>query len=142
LPLTRMVKADGSLIVRDDIGQTQFQIYNIGLVNSYISATSVLTYKTIDKGGSENDFRGIFEDTQALVLQEDSLDVSGGPGRGYIQADGRIIVSTKDGTLPDLKTYQVAYYVYGESGAQDINVESLEYLTVGTFTVNVDQPRS
>lgn len=142
LPLTRMVKADGSLIVRDNVGQTQFQLFNTELVNSYISATSVLTYKTIDKGGSENDFRGIFEDTQALVLQEDSLDVSGGPGRGYIQADGRIIVSTKDGSIPDLKNYQVAYYVYGESGAQDINVESLEYLTVGTFTVNVDQPRS
>lgn len=142
IPFARMVKADGSFIVRDDIGQTQFQIYNEGLTTSYISVASVLSYKTIDQGGSENEFRGIFEDTLPLVLQTDPLDVSEGAGRGYIRSDGKIIVSTKDGSLPDSKNYEVAYYVYGETGSEDINVASVEYLKVGTMTIVYDTPRA
>jgi hypothetical protein len=140
VPLTRMVKADGSFIVRDNVGRTQFQLFNSGLSVSYISSVSVLTYKTVDQGGPENLFKGIFENKQPLVLQTDPLNVSGGPGRGYIRSDGKIIVSTKDGQLPDTKNYDVAYYVYGETGSDDINVAQIEYLTVGSFTPNVDQP--
>lgn len=130
LPLTQMVKADGSFIVRDNVGRTQFEIFNDGLSRSYITTVSVLTYATVDKGGSENYFRGVFEDNLPLVLQSDPLDVSGGPGRAYIQADGKIVVSTKDGQLPDTKSYQVAYFVYGEKGSKDINVASIEYMMV------------
>lgn len=133
LPLNRMVKADGSFIIRDNIGRTQFEIFNDGMSRSYITTIPVLTYATVDKGGSEDFFRGIFEDNLPLVLQPDPLDVSGGPGRGYIQADGRIIVSTRDGQLPDTKNYQAAYFVYGEKGAKDINVSSVEYLTVNVL---------
>jgi hypothetical protein len=75
------------------------------------------------------------------VLQDDPLDVSGGAGRGYIQSDGTIVVSTKDGQLPDTKSYEVAYYVYGETGSEDINVASIEHLRVGTFTIVYDEPR-
>jgi len=141
LPLNRMVKSDGSFIIRDDIGHTQFEIFNEGLVRSFITVIPVLTYATVDKGGSDNLFRGIFEDSMPLVLQEDVLDVSGGPGRGYIQADGKIVVSTKDGLLPDTKDYQVAYYVYGEKGTKDINVASVEYLTIGNLAINFDTPQ-
>jgi hypothetical protein len=135
VPFNRMTKADGSFITRDEIGQTQFQIFSNGIVKSYITAATVLTYKTVDKGGPENLFRGVFENKEPLVLQSDPLDVSGGPGRAYIEADGKIIVSTKDGQLPDEKEYSVAYYVFGETGAKDISVASLEYLTVGNFSV-------
>jgi len=141
IPFLRMVKADGSFIVRDEIGQVQWEIFNEGATKSYITVASVLTYKTVDKGGSENDFRGIFEDDMPLVLQSDPLEVSAGPGRGYIQADGRLIVSTRDGLLPDNKDYQVAYFVYGETGAKDINVASVENLNVGQFSLTFDSPR-
>lgn len=141
MPFIRMVKADGSFIVRDDIGTPTFQVFNQGLSTSYITSIPVLTYKTIDKGGPENLFRGIFENTMPLVLQSDPLEVSGGPGRGYIQADGKIIVSSRDGNLPDSKRYQVAYYVYGETGTKDIEVASLEHLRLGNFLINYDQPR-
>ena len=141
MPFIRMVKADGSFIVRDDIGTPTFQVYNQGIATSYITSISVLTYKTIDKGGPTNLFRGIFENNLPMVLQEDALTVSGGPGRGYIQADGRIIVSTRDGNLPDSKSYQVAYYVYGETGSKDIQVASLEHLRVGNFIIKYDDPR-
>lgn len=142
VPFTRMVKADGSFIVRDNVGSPTFQIYNQGVSVSYITSIPVLTYKTIDKGGPENLFRGVFENNLPLVLQDDPLLVSGGPGRAYIQSDGKIIVSTKDGNLPDTKNYQIAYYVYGETGSKDINVASLEYLRVGTFIITYDTPRS
>lgn len=141
VPFIRMVKADGSLIVRDDIGKTQFQIYNQGLVTSYITAASNLTYTTVDKGGPENLFRGVFEDNMPVVLMSDPLDVSAGAGRAYIMEDGKIVVSTKDGALPDDKNYQVAYYVYGETGSKDITVNSVEYLAVGNFSISYDQPR-
>lgn len=141
LPFIRMVKANGSFIVRDNIGQTQFQVYSAGTSTAYISTVSVLTYKTTDKGGSENYFRGIFEDNMPLVLQDDPLDVTGGPGRGYIQSDGRIIVSTREGDLPDSKSYLVAYFVQGETGSKDINVNTIEYLSVGTFSITYDDPR-
>jgi len=142
LPFLRMVKSDGDFIARDNIGSVQFELYNEGLSTSYITTTSALTYKTVDKGGSENLFRGIFENTMPLVLQNDPLDVSGGPGRGYIQADGKIVVSTLDGQLPDTKDYQVAYFVTGETGSKDIAVASLEYLNIGNMDIVYDNPRT
>lgn len=142
LPFTRLAKADGSFIVRDDLGSPVFQIFNQGVSISYITTTPVLTYSTVDKGGPENLFRGVFENKIALVLQQDPLDVSAGPGRAYIQADGKIVVSTKDGTLPDTKKYQVAYYVYGEMGTKDVQVASLEYLEIGTPVIRFDDPRT
>ena len=136
LPMTKMTKSNGSFIARDDIGKVLFQMYNEGVSISYITTSPVLKYGTVDKGGPENLFRGVFENNMPLVLQEDPLQVSDGSGKAYIQADGRIIVSTRDGMLPDLKDYQVAYYVYGETGSKDIEVTILEYLTVGNLSVN------
>jgi len=141
VPFLKMVKADGSLIVRDDLGSPIFAVYNEGAATSYITTIPVLNYKTIDKGGPENLFRGVFEDNLALVLQDDPLEVSGGPGRAYITADGKIVVSTKDGNLPGTKKYQASYYVYGETGSEDIQVASLEYLS-GTFIIQYDNPRN
>jgi len=141
VPFAKMVKADESFITRDDIGKTQFEVYNEGLVTSYITSSEVLTYSTIANGGPDNLFRGVFEDKEALILQEDPLDVSEGYGRAYIQEDGKIIVSTKDGELPDTKSYSVSYYVYGETGARDIEVASVEYLSIGSMTIVYDTPR-
>lgn len=141
LPFTRMVKADDSFIVRDFVGETQWEIYNEGVTTAYVTVAEVLSYNTVDKGGDENLFRGVFENSLPLVLQDDPLDVSGGAGRAYIQSDGKIVVSTKDGQLPDIKRYEVAYYVEGETGSEDINVASIEYLRIGTFTIVYDEPR-
>jgi hypothetical protein len=141
VPFGRMIKANDAFIVRDNIGNTQFEIFNEGLVKSYVTVAEVLSFGTVDQGGPENLFKGIFEDTVALTLQDDSLDVSGGAGRGYIRDDGKIIVSTKDGQLPDVKNYQVAYYVYGEEGSEDINVAQIESLRIGTLTIVYDTPR-
>jgi hypothetical protein len=140
IPFSRMVKADGSFITRDVIGKAQFQVLNKNVVNSYITTSPVLSYKTEDQGGPTNLFRGIFEDSMPLVLQSTQLDVSGGAGRGYIRSDGKLVVSTRDGNIPDNKNYQVSYYVFGETGSKDILVNTVEYLSVGNFTVIYDTP--
>jgi uncharacterized phage protein gp47/JayE len=142
LPFIKMAKADGSLIIRDDVDTPTFEVFNEGFSTSYITKIPVLTYNTTDQGGPSNLFRGVFENNLPLVLQADPLDVSNGSGRAYIQADGRIIVSTKDGSLPDTKTYQVSYYTKGEIGSKDIQVASLEYLTIGAFSITFDAPRT
>jgi hypothetical protein len=142
VPFSKMTKADGSFIVRDTIGQVQFEVYNEGITIAYISVAALLSYSTVDQGGPDNKFKGVFENSMPLVLQEDPLEVAGGAGRAYIQNDGKIIVSTLDGQLPDTKHYEVSYYVYGESGAEDINVTSIEHLKIGTFTIVYDTPRT
>jgi uncharacterized phage protein gp47/JayE len=141
LPFIKMVKADGSLIIRDDVGNPTFEVFNQGSTVSYITKIPVLTYNTTDQGGPSNLFRGVFENNLPLVLQTDPLEVSNGPGRAYIQGDGKIIISTKDGNLPDANDYQVAYYTKGEAGSKDIQVASLEYLMIGAFSVTFDTPR-
>lgn len=140
LPMSRMVKSDNSFIARDQVGKTQFQIFNEDVVKSYITVVPVLTYSTIAGGGSENAFRGVFENSLPLVLQSDPLDVSGGYGRAYIQADGKLVVSTKDGQLPDTKNYEVAYFVFGEKGSKDINAESIESLILGNVDIHIVTP--
>ena len=142
VPFGRMAKADGSFIARDDIGKTQWQVYNTGFVNSYISSAPVLSYKTVDQGGPANLFRGVFENELALVLQTDPLDVSVGAGRAYIRGDGKLIISTKNGSIPDNNSYQASYFVFGETGSNDINVSSLEYMKVGNFTIIYGAPES
>jgi hypothetical protein len=142
LPLSTMVKADNSFIARDDIGTPFFEIYTTGSTVAYITTEPVLTYQTIDQGGPSTLFRAIFENSVPLILQSDPIEVSSGPGLGYIMSDGRIIVSTRDGTLPDTKLYEVAYWTFGETGAKDIQVNALEYLSLGTCNIIFGSPRT
>ncbi len=141
VPFARMVKADDSFTVRDQVGKTSWEVFNEGVTTSYITVAAVLTYETVDKGGPENLFRGIFEDTMPLVLQDDVIQVSEGSGRGYIRSDGKLVVSTIDGQLPDNKFFEAAYFVEGETGAEDIAVASVENLKVGSLTIVYDTPR-
>jgi len=141
LPFFKMTKADDSFVVSDNLGSPQFEMFNEGLTTAYITTVSVLTYKTTDKGGPENLFRGVFENSLPLILQDSPLEVSEGAGRAYIRSDGKIVVSTRDGQIPDLKSYEVSYYVQGETGSYDINVASVEYLSIGSFSVAYDTPR-
>ena len=139
-PFTRMMKRSGSFIPLDDLGSVSFQVYNrtsaIG-VTSYISISSVLSYKTIENGGPSNLFRSVYENNRSLDLVGNPADVSKGYGRAYIQEDGRIIVSTLDGTLPHNKKYSVSYYIeYGTDDiVSDIETSEIEYLEVDSLSV-------
>jgi len=144
VPLSRMMKLNGSFIPNDILGRVTFQVYNDNSnkgITSYISVSSVLNFGTEDGGGDSNLFRGIYEDGQPLVLAETPLGVSAARGRGYIRADGKIIVSTRDGSPPQLKEYNASYYTYVSSDEDvvgDITVNEMEHLSVGSNSLTID----
>jgi hypothetical protein len=144
LPITRMMKKNGSFIQNDYIGYTEFRVYSVNAsvgVTSFITVHPVLNYGTISGGGDPNLFRAVYENNKALVTAESPLDVSKALGRSFIQADGRIIVSTTDGAPPQGKDYRAAYYTYVTPGgeyAADISTDSMENLVVGSNSIKVD----
>jgi len=145
MPLTKMMKRNGSFIPLDDIGSPAFEIFQrtaAGGISSYRTLRPALTYKTIDNGGPSNLFRGVYEDSRPLELVSDPSLVGRGPGRAYIQDDGKIIVSTTDGRPPQEKGYKVSYYAYysaDDIAAADIETSQIEYLTIDSLaTKNVE----
>lgn len=141
IPLQRMMKRNGSFIPLDDLGNLTFEVYqrtSSSGVTSYRTLNSVLTYSTTENGGESNLFRAVYENNMALLLMTNPNDVSKGPGRAYIQADGKIIVSTKDGAPPQTKDYKAAYYVLYPADvilSQDITTSEIEYLLVDSISL-------
>jgi uncharacterized phage protein gp47/JayE len=145
IPMTNLMKRNGSFISLDDIGEPAFEIFQRTSAcgfTSYRTIKPVLSYKTVDNGGPDNLFRGIYEDSRPLTLVSDSSLVGRGLGRGYIQPDGRIVVSTTDGRPPQEKLYKVSYYAFynaDEIFASDIETSEIEYLTIDALsTKNVE----
>lgn len=141
IPFTRMMKRNGSFIPMDPVGITTFEVYNKTSstgVTSYRSLNRVLTYKTSDNGGDANYFRGVYENNIPLILSSSPTDVSKGVGRSYIQADGKIIVSTTDGAPPQTKYYKVSYFTYypaDENPVGDIETSDIEYLDIDNISM-------
>lgn len=139
-PFTMMQKRDGSFIPFDDLGYLSFEVYQRtanGGITSYQTINSVLSYSTSENGGNPDFFRTVYEDNIALELVNDPTKVADASGRAYIQSDGRIIVSTRDGRPPQSKYYNAAYYVSYPSGtmvAQDIQTDPIEYVNVDSLS--------
>ena len=145
MPLTRLMKRNGSFIALDDIGSPAFEIYQRtggAGVTSYRTVLPVLTYSTVANGGPDNLFRGIYEDNRTLTLVSDASLVGRGRGRGYIQDDGKIIVSTTDGRPPQEKDYRVSYFAYytaDENVVSDVETSQMEYLAIDAVsTKNIE----
>ena len=136
MPLVRMMKRNSSFIPLDDLGVLRFETYHKTSaegITSYISSDSVLSYRTSTNGGDSNLFRAVYENNIALQISENPSDVSKARGQCYIQSDGRIIVSTMDGSPPQNKYYKAAYYTYysaNENLVGDIYTSEIEYLDV------------
>jgi uncharacterized phage protein gp47/JayE len=141
IPMTRMMKRNGSFISLDDLGHLTFEVYQKTSgsgVTSYRTMENVLSYKTSNGGGDPNLFRGIHEDNILLTTVTSASDVAKGQGRGYIQADGRIVVSTTDGYAPQSKYYKASYYTYyaaDENIVQDLVTNEVEYLDVDSVSM-------
>lgn len=136
IPFIRMMKRNGSFILLDPIGYTSFEVYNKSSasgITSYRTLKNVLSYKTIEGGGDPDLFRGVYEDKKLLTIVNSPIEVSEGPGRAYIQGDGKIIVSTTDNKPPQSKYYQASYYSYysiSENIVIDITTSPIEYLDI------------
>lgn len=141
IPFTKMMKRNSSFIPLDDIGYTTFEVYNKASasgITSYRSINNVLSYKTSDNGGDSNLFRGVYEDNKPLTLVTSPINVSRLAGNAYIQADGKIIVSTTDGYPPQSKYYKASYYTYysaSENHVGDIYTADIEYLDIDSLSL-------
>ena len=134
VPLTKMVKQDGTQVIREQLENPQFLPFVNAAVQSYRS-TEVLNSSTTSTGGPDNEFRGIFENDFGLVMTTTDTDVATAPGQGYIAADGHIIVSTRHGTAPNSSKWSVTYIVSGDTGANDIILSGIEYPAIGTMKI-------
>jgi hypothetical protein len=134
VPASKMVKTDVTQVIREVLANPQFEIYQVGSVTSYRSIQK-LASKTLENGGPENEFRGIFENDFLLNMKKTDVEVSNEAGAGYISADGTIIVSTRNGNNPNANKYTVTYLAIGETGAKDIILSSVEYGQIGTLNI-------
>lgn len=133
VPLTKMVKADGTQISREPI-LVPFTLYQSSVVNSYTTGPNALLQKTL--GSNEtNGFYGVFEDDRSLTLVSDANDVDNAAGQAFISSSGEVIISTIDSDSPNAHSYSVSYVVSGETGAKDMVISDLEYLSVGEIVI-------
>lgn len=141
MPLLKMMKRNGSFLPLEEVGKVSFQVYQRTSsqgVTSYITLESVLSQGTSENGGPSNFFRGIYEDGIPLLLVDHPEEVALGSGRGYIQGDGKLIVSTSNGAPPQTKEYAVSYFIDYPSGTsivEDIEASQIEYLKVDSLSL-------
>lgn len=109
LPLTKMVRQDGSQVVREAL--TTDLAPEVTLVEDLSTDTVLvwlieqeLTAATTDGGGAETEFRGVFEDDVAMSLLAATAQLSSlglAAGRAFIIGDDGALISgvTDDSTL-------------------------------------------
>jgi len=133
VPLTKMVKADGTQVNREEI-TLPFIPYQSNVVQSYTTGINALLHNTLGSNAGDG-FYAIFEDDISLTLINNANNVDNAAGQGFISSDGEVIISTVDSDDPANHTYTVSYIVNGETGAKDIPITDLEYLSVGEIVI-------
>ena len=142
--LAKMVRADNTRVFREVVTPT-WQFFYLDVVNVYITTATVLAFKTIDGGGRKEQIGTgpgfiyrhvrIYENNEELTMVDSEGEVGRAAGQGFIKGDGRLVVSTTDGADPSTHSYQVTYYVYGETGAYDIFPADFEYLELDVLEI-------
>lgn len=102
-PLTKMVRGDGALVVREpvttdtDSDFVKIAAWSSATVNTYL-LRNALDAATINGGGERKDFRGVFQDEVALTHHETPPNVNGFPLRG--SAGGCFIIGNGGLNIP------------------------------------------
>jgi hypothetical protein len=133
VPLNKMVKADGTQINREQLASS-WEIFSSNTVEAYTTGVGALLQNTSGHL-SEDGFYAIFEDDRPLMLISDKNLIDTAAGQGFIESTGEIIISTINNDSPTSHRYNVSYVVSGETGAKDIEITSLEYLTAGDVVI-------
>lgn len=113
-PLTQLVRGAGAPIIREQLvtANPGDVIYLAGDPLDPISTPTVsvflvresLTAATTDGGGPENEFRGVFQNSEELILQTVRPETLGsGPGRAYIIGNDGLVIPgySDDATLQE-----------------------------------------
>jgi len=104
-PLTKMVRGDGALVVREvvttDTDSDSFKVaaWSTATVNTYL-LKNALDAATINAGGERKDFRGVFQDEVALYHHDTAPNVNGFPLRS--SAGGCFIIGANGLYIPGL----------------------------------------
>ena len=115
VPLTKMSKGDGSLVVRETITTDQdsdfveITDWSSSLVQVYL-IKDALGSETIDGGGASNETRGVFLDKAAMTLYDTAPNVNGVPLKN--SANGAFIIGNEGLYIPgysDDATLQALY---------------------------------
>lgn len=107
MPLTKMVRAFGSQVARDDINSGQIgDSIRLEIWSNTVNATWLLSQElmaaTTTGGGPEGDFRGVFQDDAQMTLQTSVPEqLQAGSGRAYIIGSNGAVIPTysDDNTL-------------------------------------------
>lgn len=107
LPLTRMSRQENAMVLRERLVVGQLSDYrylpNISREADVYLLENILDFSSQVSGGSEADFRGVFQDQVLLetLLQPNNYYLGSGVGRAYIIGDGGLSVQgyTDDATL-------------------------------------------
>jgi hypothetical protein len=163
-PMTKMHKADGSLILRNQLDSDSVMVVE-GVTADVYLLTQELDFSTSEGGGPTHLHRGVFKDDLAMELfslYTDFCTLDEEPGRAMIiGADGieipgfsdssnkaeltgnRVLVTLPKGDATENHTWAASYIVDGESGVGDIIAYDVEYLVLGdttlVYTVNTDE---
>jgi predicted secreted protein len=103
LPMTKMVRSFGSQVVKDSVNSSQIgDAFRVDLwsdaLNSVWLLTDQLTAATTTGGGPVGNFRGVFQDDAAMVLQTSlPAQLREAPGRAFIIGnEGAVIPNYSD----------------------------------------------
>tara|TARA_B100000745_G_scaffold294575_3_gene237734 strand:- start:2908 stop:5784 length:2877 start_codon:yes stop_codon:yes gene_type:complete len=159
VPLTRLHKSNGSLILRDAVDETSYTQLVEGVSADVFVLSQALTFSTSTGGGSTTLHRGIFANDQplrlfdttedfcsleqyplsGLIVGSDGVEVCDCALGGVVLESGvdtanRILVSLPKGSTPDDYLWTVSYHVSGEERSADVEASITEYLTLGAVT--------
>lgn len=103
VPLTKMVRGDGALVVREPMeseqpsDSTRIDAWSSATVSVYL-LQSALDAATSNAGGPVNEFRGVFQDEVRLLHHDKAPNVNGFPLRG--SAGGAFIIGADGLNIP------------------------------------------
>ena len=163
VPLTKMVRASGSQIVRDDLVTSGVgDAFRVDAWSNTHNAVWLIVQEleasTTTGGGSPNNFRGVYQDDVLLALQTvtpqnlaqvpnqsfiigvNGLTIPGYGGSGT-NVKNRILVSLPVGDSPMNHTYWATYITAEDSGEKDISPNSTEFLVLGEVSLTYDEDR-
>lgn len=155
VPLTKMVRAPGYQIVRNDITASSFgDAFRVNAWSNTHSAVWLLVQEldapTSTGGGNTSMFRGVYQDDnelslqltapqnlgmvpgQAYIIGSDGLAI---PGYGTTPAKNRVLVSLPIGDAPSNHTYWATYVSSPDTGDHDIDPSPVEYLVLGDVSI-------
>jgi len=161
VPLTKMVRAPGYQIVRNDLTTSSFgDAFRVNAWSNTRSAVWLilqgLDAPTSTGGGNTSMFRGVYQDDnelslqltapqnlgmvsgQAYIIGSDGLAI---PGYGTEPVKNRVLVSLPIGDSPSNHTYWCSYVTAEDTGDHDIDPNSMEYLVLGDVSITFNEDR-